>query len=161
MTLISVLLVVSVVGTAIWKEKALPESISSLVHILKHKWVWTLWMWAVGFLTCIPAISALERIGMQFLGFGTLACLIFCAAMPIFMEDKKTWHNILGTSACILSQMCVMMICPWWLLSWLLLAFLAIHVYMNPDGKVAKVVSHKGVFIAECICYVSLEGSLI
>ena len=40
MTLISVLLVVSVVGTAIWKEKALPDSISALVYALPSKWQW-------------------------------------------------------------------------------------------------------------------------
>lgn len=158
--IISILLTTSFVGVAIWRKRALPESISSLVHILKHRWVWTLWMWAVGFLTCIPAITALERIGMQFLGFGTLACLVFCAAMPVFVEEQKQWHDILGISSGVLSQLCVLMINPWWLLSWLLLAFLAIHVYMNPDGKVTKVVSNKGVFIAECLCYISLIGSI-
>ena len=157
----SVLLAVSFVGIAIWRKRVMPESISSLVYVFRWKWMWTVWLTIVGILTCAPAIEVLDRIGMGFLGFATLACLAFCAAMPIFVEEQKQWHDILGISSGVLSQLCVLMISPWWLLSWLLLVFLAIHVYMNPDGKVAKVVSHKGVFIAECICYVSLEGSLV
>lgn len=159
--IISILLTTSFVGVAIWRMKALPESISSLVHILKHRWVWTLWMWAVGFLTCIPAITALDRIGMQFLGFGTLACLIFCAAMPTFMEDKKDVHDILGISACILSQGCVIFIDYNWLSVWMLFLFLMGSVYVQPDGELGKAMKGKGVFVAEMCCYVSHEGSLL
>lgn len=159
--IISILLVVSVTGIALWRIKALPESISSLVYVFRWKWLWTVWLTIVGILTCAPAIEVLDRIGMGFLGFSTLACLIFCAAMPIFMKEQRQWHNILGISACILSQICVFFISMDWLYAWVLFIFLMVSVYVQPQGGITKVVKGKGVFVAECICYIALEGSLI
>lgn len=159
--IISILLVASVTGVAIWGIKALPESISSLVYVFRWRWMWTVWLTAVGILTCAPAIEVLDKIGMGFLGFGTLACLVFCAAMPIFMEEQKQWHDILGISACVLSQICVFFISMDWLYAWALFIFLIGSVYVQPQGGIAKAVKGKGVFVAECICYISLEGSLI
>ena len=157
--IISILLVTSVMGVAIWRIKSLPESISALVYVFRHRWEWTLWMWSVAFLTCIPSISALDRIGMGFLGFGTLACLIFCAAMPLFDKDNNVLHWVFGTSGCVLSQFCVLMISPYWLSAWMLFVFLMGSVYVQPEGWLGKAMKGKGVLLAECLCYVSLEGA--
>lgn len=160
MLIISILLVVSFVGTAIWKLKDIPESISSLVYVFKWKWLWTVWLVLVGILTCAPAITVLDKIGMSFLGFGTLVCLLFCAVMPIWMEDKKTWHDVLGTSACILLQGCVFFICPWWLFMWAVFAFLMGSVYVQPDGF-GRFFKGKAIFIAQAVCYLDMMGCLL
>lgn len=149
----SAFMAISFTGVAIWRKRALPESISSLVYIFRWKWLWTVWLTVVGILTCAPAIEVLDRIGMGFLGFGTLVCLVFCAAMPIFVDEQKQWHDILGISAGILSQICVLFISMDWLYAWALFAFLMGSVYVQPKGWLGRVMKGKGVFVAECICY--------
>ena len=161
LVILSLLLVTLYLGVAIWRKRALPESISSLVYVFRWRWLWTVWLTAVGILTCAPAIEILDSIGMGFLGFGTLACLVFCAAMPIFVEEQKQWHDILGISACILSQICVFFIDMNWLYAWALFLFIMGSVFIQPTGWLAKAVNGKGVFVAECICYISYEGSLL
>lgn len=159
--ILSILLTTSFVGVAIWRMKQLPESISSLVYVFRWEWLWTVWLSIVGILTCAPAIEVLDRIGMGFLGFGTMVCLLFCAAMPIFVKEQKMWHDILGISSCVLSQICVFFICADWLFAWTLFIFLMASVYVQPQGAIARAVEHKGVFVAEAVCYISLVGSLI
>ena len=157
----SILLAASFTGVAIWRKRALPESISSLVYVFRWKWLWTVWLSVVGLLTCIPTIDVLDTKDMGFLGFLTLACLLFCAAMPIFMRDWKRWHDILGISACVLSQACVSIVCAVWLFAWALFVFLMGSVYVQPQGRLAKAVKGNGVFMAEATCYVSMVGSLL
>ena len=159
--IISILLVTSFVGVAIWRAKALPESISSLVYVFKHKWLWTVWLWAVSFLTCMPAITALGRIGMGFLGFGTLACLLFCGAMPLFLKDNTTAHWVSGTAGCVLSQLSVWFIGYDWLSAWMLFVFLMLSVYVQPEGSLGRAMKGRGVLVAECVCYISYEGALL
>ena len=106
--LVAILLAVLYVGIAIWVTKEIPESVSAMVYVLPDggwRWLWTLWMWAVSLLTCIPCIEILSRIGMEFLGFGTMGCLMLCGAVPLFEKDKVTMHWVTGTSGCILSQL--------------------------------------------------------
>ena len=160
--ILSLALAVSLVVVASVRERSLPDSISALVYIFKHKWLWTVWLWLVTLLTLIPAIEILSRIGMEFLGFGTLACLVFCGAMPLFDKEHVRWHWITGTSGCILSQLCVLMISPWWLLSWLLMLLISmccIAGYNDTDDEC--VFQGKGVLLAECICYLALMGAMV
>lgn len=162
MLISSLVLAVSFTGIATARLKSLPESVSSLVYVFRDRWLWTLWMWAVALLTLIPTTDLLSRIGMEFLGFGTMVCLMFCGSMPLFDKEHVRWHWITGVSGCILSQLCVLMICPWWLLMWLLMVFVAlccIAGYNDTDDEC--VFQGKGVFLAECICYVSLMGAMI
>ena len=161
MLIASAILAISFLGVAVWRLKGLPESISSMVYTLKHRWLWTLWIWAVAFLTCIPAVTALDRIGMGFLGFGTLACILFCGAMPLFLKDNTTAHWVSGTAGCILSQLSVWFIGADWLFAWTLFLFLMGSVFVQPTGGIAKAVEHRGVLVAECVCYISYEGSLL
>ena len=159
MTLISVLLVVSVVGTAIWKEKALPESISSLVFVFRHKWLWTVWIWAVSLLTLIPVIDKLSRFGMEALGFGSLVCLMFCGAMPLIDKENTVGHWVSGTSGCILSQGCVWFLGRQWLPVWILFVFLFLSSYIQPGGWLGRAMKGKGVLLAEMTCYICLVAA--
>ena len=86
--IISILLVISVTVVAVWRMRSLPDSISAFVYVFKHKWIWTVWMWAVSLLTIIPVVDRLSNIGMELLGFGSLVCLMFCGAMPLIGKAK-------------------------------------------------------------------------
>lgn len=149
-SVLSFALAISFMGVAIWKKKKLPESISSIVFVFRHKWLWTMWLWTVGFLTLMPITNKLSRIGMEFLGFGTLACLVFCGAMPLFDKDNITKHWVFGVSSCILSQMCVYFThheLLWLWLVFVLITFFVILFRIRWDSWRTKVL------LAETICY--------
>jgi len=57
--IISVLLVVLYVGAAIWRFRALPDSISAMVYALPDggwRWLWSAWLAIVGILTFAPVV---------------------------------------------------------------------------------------------------------
>ena len=157
--ILSLALTISVIVVASVRERSLPDSISAIVYIFKHKWFWTIWLWSVTLLTLIPTIELLSRIGMEFLGFGTMACLMFCGSMPLFDKEHLKWHWITGIAGCILSQLCVWFIFPDWLSLWGIFAFLAGSKYVQPEGF-GKPFLGKGVFLAESTCYLALVGSM-
>ena len=161
MLVCSILLAVSYIGAAIWKERCIPESISSIVYVFGERWLWTVWLWAVSFLTTIPAIDVLSRIGMELLGFGTLACLVFCGGLPIIDKENTTAHWVSGVAGCILSQLCVWFISYESMWVWMAFPFLFLSSYVQPDGWLGRMMKGKGVFLAEVICYVTLVGSML
>lgn len=141
---------------ATWKTKELPESISAMVYIFdeKYKWLWSMWLWAVTILMAPSLIDALPY-NFQFVGFLMIACLTFVGAFPLFDEDNKKWHYILGIAAGIISQICVALICFWCLFLWILLPIIAYF------GKKKEWLDGKGVFITECICAITNYGSIL
>ena len=160
--ILSLLLVTLYVGVATWRLGALPDSISSMVYVLPEggwRGLWTVWLWAVALLTCIPAIEALSTKSLEVFGFFTMACLAFTGAMPLFLKDQIRTHYALAIAAGILSQVCVLFICPWFLALWLLLVWCLLDGIAAGDSP--RWYDHKAVFISEAICYASLYGSLI
>ena len=144
MLIFSILLVVSYVGTAIWSKGELPESVSAMVYDLPKagQWLWTLWLFLVAF--CIaPALLEAIPESWKFVGFFTVACLAFCAAI----------------AAGILSQICVAFISPWWLIAWPL--YVAVISFPVFPWTVEKRISGKGVFLIECVCWLTLTACLI
>lgn len=154
---ISILLVALYVGAATWKERELPESISAMVYLLPEggwRWLWSIWLWAVAFLTLIPAISILDLRGTAYAGFITLACLVFVGAWPLFNKDTEKEHYIGGSAAGIMSQVCVLLINPWMLALWLLLA--GMDISSRYKKWLPSWLENRGILLAEGMCYVAL-----
>ena len=181
LVLVSILLAVLYVGTAIWRRwrdtdvsasfserlnTALPDSISALVYELPRpwQWLWILWIWSVSLLACIPLISAMPD-DWRILAFATLACLMLCGAMPVSDSHvNRRAHNVFGILGGILSQVCVLPIGPWWLLAWLLFAAVyACDALPSQNGRMypSRWYDGKGVLLAEMICTVTVCGSLL
>lgn len=158
MLIISVLLVASVMGVAIWRMKALPDSISATVFVFKYKWLWTIWLVFVDVLTFAPVIEILDRRGLGILGFLPMAMLGFVAVWPLFDIEHRKWHYIFAIAAGILSQKDVWFISPWCLLTWLLMPAAWIWTTL---GKYRAAFDSKGVLLSEVICYVAVIGSEI
>lgn len=152
MVLVSLLFAVLLVGAAIWRLHEFPESISALVYLLKWPWMWTLWLWIV-VLLITPAMIEAVGDGWQSVAFLSASSLLFCGAMPLFLAEHHTAHNILGVTGGVLSQVCVAVISPLWLLVWLLFIPLSAGIWRQT--------SCKGVFIAEALCSVALYGALL
>lgn len=153
--LISMVVAVLYVGAAICRIKTFPDSISAMVYAFRFKWLWTIMIWLVAFLLAPCLIEALGE-PWQFLGFLSVASLLFCGAMPLFDKENNTLHNIFGISAGILSQMCVAVISPWWLMLWLL--WVGVFVWQTAERSYGE--WRWSVFLAESICYASMAGSL-
>lgn len=167
--ILSLLLVALGVGAAIgmihWLERkpwsqSLPDSISAMVYLLPRRggwrWLWTIWLVFVDVLTFAPVIEILDRRGLGILGFLPMAMLGFVAVWPLFDVEHRRWHYILAIAAGIISQVDVFLICPWWLLTWLL--FIAAWIWTTNDTS-STAFDGKGVFLAEVICYLSIIGS--
>ena len=157
--IISLILVVLFVGATIYHTKTIPDSVSAMVYSLPHGWryLWTAWLWAVSMLL-MPAL--MEKLGSywQFLGFLWCASMAFCGALPLVKGEPNTIHNVLGIAAGVLSQACVLVLCPWWLCVWLLLSW---FVLTDKVRDLTSVWYGKTCFLAESVCYVSMVGCLL
>ena len=155
----SALLAVSVVCTAAGWMHDIPESVSSLVYLLgkSTKWLWTAWLWAVSFTLCPSLVGAMPDM-FECVGFLTILCVAMCGATPLFVKERNRIHGIFGVSACLLSQVCVALICPWSLILWL--AFLYMLVDDVFIARSSRWYDGKITFVAESVCalgtYVSL-----
>ena len=159
MLILSLLLVVSYVGAAIWRSGMLPESVSAMVFALPRKgqWLWTAWLALVA-LTLAPSLFEAMPENWGITAHVFVTSILFVAVMPLIKGEKNTAHNVLGIVGGIFSQVCVCLVCAWWLLVWMLMAALVAAAF---DALyVPKVADGKWVFIAESLCAVSLYGSL-
>lgn len=159
MTILSAALVALYTGAAVWRWKRIPESMSALVFCLSRpwQWVWIVWVWAVALLLTPPIIEAMPEL-LQVVAFFTTGMLMFVGAMPLVWGKSNTAHYALAITASIFSQVCVAVICSWWLLPWLLLPAGIVYV---AGVKGNSSLEGKGVFVLEAICWICVTGCLI
>lgn len=91
-----------------------------MVYLFKWKWTWTIWIWVLAFTTIFPLIEVLP-VAFEMLGFFTILSLVFTGALPLFDTENIKYHNTFGIMTGILSQICVTIICPYWLFLWVLM----------------------------------------
>lgn len=160
MLLSSLLLAVLFVGAAIWRLKALPDSISALVFLLERRWqwVWTLWLFAVALTLAPPLLDAMPD-EWRFVGFLTVGSLLFVAAMPLVRHDENRAHYVLAVAAGVLSQLCVLVLCWPCLLLWGLMVVLLGKATL-PDEQLPWWLDGKLTMVAECICAATVYASV-
>lgn len=149
--LISVLITVLYVGTTIYIHKGLPASVSHMVFNLprKYQFLWTLFIWAIAFGTCPALLDAMDGSMFQFVGFLFIASLAFIGTLPLIHNDPNTAHSVLAVAAGVLSQLCVLIISPYWLLLWFALFYFVF-------APIPKWLEGKGIFVLELFCYTTL-----
>lgn len=149
LVILSLLLVTLYLGVAIWRMKALPESISAMVWVLNGnwRWLWSIWLAAVSVLTFAPVIELLDGKGLGVFGFLPMVCLGFVAVWPLFDKAHVKWHYLLAILGCIFSQVAVALLNPMTLLSWV-----AILPFVR---------SSKAVFVSEVICWATVVGVIL
>ena len=157
--ILSVILVVLFISATIHHTRSIPDSVSAMVYALPKGWqyLWTVWLWVVSMLLLPPLM---EKLGSywQFLGFLWCASMVFCGAIPLVKGEQNTAHNVFGIAAGIVSQACVLVLCPWWYICWFIML---IFVMTNKFKDSISILYDKSCFIAEVICYISLVGSLL
>ena len=151
-------------GAVTWKNRELPESISALVYALpagRWRWLWSAWLALVTLLMApalTAALSATWRTSL--LADATVICLAMTAALPLLPGYHNRLHTALGITSGVLTQACVWLVCPWWLLLWLLMAAVAVDAWFA-HPSLPRWYDHKGVLIAEIICAATVYGSLL
>lgn len=138
-------------------KKGAPESISSLVYGMKHKWLWSVWIVAVGMLLFPRLMSKMPEM-WQFVGFLMLLALIGTALTPLFVTEKRTAHYIIGSILGLLVLACVYITSPWWLLVLLPCAPL-FGIAMSDDCP--RWIDGKILFFIEIICMFAFYCSLL
>lgn len=148
-------LFIVIAGTLIgmWKARGIPYSLSSLVFALpkKQQWVWSAWMGITAVLVLSVIMEALPET-WEFAGFLLTACLLGVSATPLIHKDTERWHDTLAIFAGVMSQICVAILNPWWLIAWVLML-------IKPCVRRWARANYT-VFLAEVMCGVSLFGSL-
>ena len=159
MLIISILLTVAAIVTVSITEKKLPKSISALVWSLSdcHRWLWSCWLWIV-VLTLAPSLFEAMPESCSLPAFLSVVCLMFVGAFPLFDNKHENLHIALAVIGGILSQVCVMIICPWCLLTWIV--FLVLFVWNTKDHDKSWNDWYHGVFVAEIICMAALYMSV-
>ena len=158
--IISILLMVLYIGITIWKKKELPKSISHMVYDLPKggwRWLWTIWLWSVVICAAPSLIEALS--GSSF----PIASLLFIGALPLFDTDHLKWHNILAIAGGIGSQVCTILICPWWMLLWVIMIVLMGGAFcaFNDNKGCYRFIDGKGIFITEILCSTTVIAAII
>ena len=138
-------------------KKGAPESISSLVYGMKHKWLWSVWIVAVGMLL-FPRLMYKMPEMWQFVGFLMILALIGTALTPLFVKEKRTAHYIIGSILGLLVLACVYIISPWWLLALMPVVPLT---GMSISDDCPKWLDGKILFFAELACLIALYCALI
>ena len=117
-----------------------------------------MWLAVVNVLTFAPAIEILDHSDLGFVGFLTMAMIAFVAVWPLFDKDHRKAHYVLGVLAGIMSQVCVAIVSPWWLVTWMLyVALILLSSYTQ--YKWLDYTYGKGVFIIEMTCYLTQTGA--
>ena len=162
---VSILTAVMPLVVASFRERRVPASISAMVYLLPKggwQWLWTLWLWVVAVTLAPPLIDAMPD-GWRFIAALMLVTLSFTAAMPLFDQENKKRHYRFAIASGILSQLCVLILNPCWLLPWLPMSALVMLVSSahNDEDGVHKICNGKGVFMAEVACVLSLYAALL
>jgi len=163
MTLALVSLLLAIIGMAVMLRGGVPDSVSGLVYNLSDtkQWWWSVWLSAVAITVMVPLMGCLGDLGC--LGWLTSICLIGAAVTPIIKQDTRMMHNICGIAAGVLSQLCVLLLSPLWLLAWLILVPLVGGCFasLNDAEERPSLLHGKTVFEAEVTCSVTVYGSLL
>lgn len=165
LVLISILLTAAYIGFVTWGMGEVPSSMLAVVYGFEKKWsksLWTAWLWIVAILVGVGLVSALP-VYAKWLGFVTVCCLLGVGAAPFAKGETKHLHSVFAMLAGVNSQVCVALVCPWWLLVWALwLPLLAGAVAaLNDAEEMPCLMDGYSVLVAELTCALSLYGSLL
>ena len=133
-----------------------PKSISSLVNRMRWKWLWSLWLGVTGFLLLPLLLDELPET-FKFVGFLMFIALLGTALTPVFVDKNRKAHNIFGNVLGVLSQVCVLILSPWWLVLWV---GMLVVMILSLSGRIPKVFVGNGLFVIEVLCMITLYGAL-
>ena len=168
--LYSVISLCACIGYYLRRSGELPESFMSMAYRCKKKWLWTLWLWSTTF-TLTPALFEVMPESWHGVAHAYATSMLLLGVIPFVKHEYKGECNrafsLLGMCACLFSQLCVAILCPYVLLVWIPLWIpfstlcLAALLGYNECPDSLSLFGGKGLFYFESVCYVSLFASVI
>lgn len=156
--LVSIVLVVMYMVALVYKRGGLPDSMGTEVYILPDggwRWLWSIWLWSTVY-TITPKLFLVVPDSGQPCAHAFATAMLLLGVLPLLKHEGNAGVFALGFVACFFSQVCVMLINPWWLLIWLVIPLLLVDKYYGRKWFLGK---YK-LFI-ELSCYISLVSSLL
>lgn len=133
-------------------NNGIPMHISQSYFILKHKYIFTLFMFLLMGLTIVPLINITPS-NYQFLSFFTCASVGFIGASPNFIDDLEgKVHKYSAFIAILSSQILIAILNPLILISWVLLAIM--YFYIKKRNKKNNV--DKWLFWVELLSFINI-----
>lgn len=157
-TIIALAILMAYIMAVCITNRQIPASLSETVFFLPPggSWLWTVVILAVAFLA-VPTFIDKTADGVKFLAFLSCAALGFVAVCPLIGSyghiDKQdqTYRIHMGAAyACgVLSQVAVIVTCPWFALWWL--PWVAAFIWITKDRSKWQTAT----FWAEMTCFAS------
>lgn len=156
--LVSIALVAAYMAAVTCKRGGLPESMGTEVYILPDggwRWLWSIWLWATVY-TLTPKLFLVIPESGDPCAHAFATAMLLLGVLPLLKHEGNTGVFALGFVACFFSQVCVLLINPWWLLIWIIIPL------MLADRRCGgKWFSGKYKLFIELSCYASLVCSLL
>lgn len=154
--LISMALVALYIALVYRRRGSLPDSMGTEVYVIPDggwRWLWSVWMWSTVY-TITPKLFHVIPEQGQPCAHAFATAMLLLGILPLLKHEGDRGVFALGLAACFMSQVCVALVCPWWLLMWLSLPALAAwRSDLLAGGRYRLFV--------ELTCYCSLTGSLL
>lgn len=120
LTILSFILFVLYVVIICYKNKSIPIHLSQTFYILKHKFIFSLFLLSLTFML-LPPLLEITPTNYEFLAFLTGASVAFIGLTPNFLEQfEGKIHSISAYIAVAASQLLILLTEPIILLTWLL-----------------------------------------
>lgn len=137
-----------------------------MVHGWKRPWMWSVWLLAV-VVSLLPVLVSALPDAWRCVGFLSVCCFVGVAVVPLVPmveESRERVHMILAMSGGVLTQVCVWVISPLWLLSWFVLeVFMSLLVLCNESRWsqwCAERLRGNGVLVLELVATATLYAAL-
>ena len=138
--ILAAILLIGMMGLAIYKTRQIPESISEISYIIP-KWLFCAGIMLIGMLL-MPNIAVIFGVKYAWLGF-LIGTGLWCVAVSPYYKTEYSWLHYSGAVLCFLSALGLIVISnPWYLLLWLVYPVFLI-----------KKIRKWWLLGAECLCF--------
>jgi hypothetical protein len=166
-TLYIILVLVSFVTVfgliAYWTKKRgqLPSTVSDMAynHSARRKRInYTIWLWVSSF-TLTPGLFHLIPEEWEGLAHAYATSIVLCGLIPVLLRQRNLPFVVFGLSACVFSQCCVVVLCPWWLLTWTHLG--ALVAFADRHDTIPGWFVGKGVLVVEFVSWFTIASAIL
>lgn len=137
LTILSLILTISYVVMLCAKNNGIPIHLSQSFYILKHKFIFSLFLLSLTFML-LPPLLEITPTEYEFLSFLTGASVAFIGVTPNFMEKfEGKIHSISAYISVVASQLLILLTKPIIIIIWLIAALsMLIYKLLNRENEI-------------------------
>ena len=161
LTLLSFVTVFGLLTAWTRRDRRLPDTVSDMAYSHEgraRRLFYTLWLWTATF-TLTPALFHLIPEQWEGLAHVYATAMVLCGLQPLIVRQRGVFFLLFGLAGGVFSQMCVVVICPWWLLTWTHLG--AMVAFADRRDTVPSWFVGKGVMVIEFVSWFTLAAAIL